>query len=695
MKIEATIHLIQKIIQKKRASSPERMETTREASNAAAYSTHTANRIAIPRLKTRVLLMVITLVSILFTPATGKAQVTQRNLLANQYSAAVLSTALIPKDAWEPYPQTPDAWRAAVPETLVNNIVKGAAELLTYTFKPISATLSLDYVRSGDRNRHSDLSFKKRDVLMQLVVAESMEGKGRFIEAILNGIWSLCEESYWGVPAHIGRTGLPDVENPVVDLFTAETAGVLALADYFMGTRLDTINPLIRKRIYHETNKRLFVPMHQDSKNYKWMSRTTPVNNWNPWIMSNWIISSLLLEKDNQRRSDMVYASMVGLDAYFNSLGDDGGCDEGPSYWFAAGASAFDCLDLLYKATKGTVNIYDHELIKKMGGYINNTHIAGKYFVNFADADPSFVPNGLLLYRFGEAIGDQQMVQMGKWAQQQFPMQNVGGFMRMRQVENLLYVKNIDRQPVQYSAPAYAWIKDVQIMSAKTPKGLFLATHGGHNNESHNHNDVGDFIIYLKGEPMVIDAGRGNYTARTFGSQRYTLWFTQSTHHNLPIVNGVAQKEGLAFKATNVEALNNEKVAALSMDIAKAYPKEAGIHQWKRTVALNKTKERVEIAEEYSLEAAPQALQQVFMTVCEVDSKIPGKVVLRGTAAQLELVYDPSIWTVTTELPSTEGMEYSSFKTKWGGKVITRIVLTRTKPVQKGKHGFQFIPVTP
>jgi hypothetical protein len=42
----------------------------------------------------------------------------------------------------------------------------------------------------------------------------------------------------------------------------------------------------------------------------------------------------------------MLYGAMIGLDSYLNSLGEDGGCDEGPSYWFAAGGSVFDCLEL-------------------------------------------------------------------------------------------------------------------------------------------------------------------------------------------------------------------------------------------------------------------------------------------------------------------------------------------------------------
>jgi Heparinase II/III-like protein len=624
------------------------------------------------------------------------AQVTPRNILEKTYRPEAVSNFLVPKDQWKPYPQTPEAWEKAVPQTNRLNIIQEAENLLKFRFEPISGTISMDFKRSGDRLRHSNISFKKREVLMYLIMAESMEGKGRFTEAIFNGIWSICEESYWGVPAHIGGTGLPDVERPVVDLFSAETAAVVALADYFVGDRMDSINPLIRKRIYHETDRRLFTPMLQYGDKYGWMSRTKPVNNWNPWIMSNWILSSLLLEKNKIRRDLMVYKSMVGLDAYLNSLGDDGGCDEGPSYWFAAGASVFDCLDLLHNASEGKINVYDNELIRKMAGYITKTHIDGNYFVNFADADPTLTPSGLLLYRFGTAVKDQSMIEFGKWAQQKFPTKGGGATgMRMRYLENMLTLQNMDTSAAKFNDPEAAWIGDIQILTARTPSGLFMATHGGHNAESHNHNDVGDFIIYLKGEPMIIDAGRGNYTARTFSNRRYELWFTQSEYHNLPIINGKGQVAGRNFEAKDVKEIINSKETSLSMDISTAYPEATGLTSMKRTVKLNREKERVEVKDVYELKNTPLSFEQVFMTICEVNTEKLGKLILKGKDDRsLILDYDPKSWTVKTEEPSFEGMEYESFNKKWGGKKITRIILTNIKPKIKGNHQFIFTPKT-
>ncbi|MEI7582329.1 heparinase II/III family protein [Runella sp.] len=618
------------------------------------------------------------------------SQVTQRNILGNKYSLEAVKQSLIPQNQFKPYPKTAAEWKAALPDSVITKTIKAGEDVLNYKFEPISATLSLDFVRSGDRERHSKISFGKRNALIDLVVAESIEDKGRFTEAILNGVWSICEESFWGVPAHIGGTGLPNVENRVVDLFAAETASVLALADYFVGDKLDKINKLVRKRIYYETNNRLFEPMLTHSDHYSWMSKKNAVNNWNPWIMSNWMTAALLLEKDEARRAQSLHASMVGLDLYLNGLGEDGGCDEGPSYWFAAGACVFDCLELLDEATKGKVAIYSEPLIQKMASYVYKTHISDDYFVNFADADPKLKPDGIMLYRFGQKINDSQLKQFGKWAVEKYPTAiSNNGFHRMRKVQNLLTVKNIESGKNSYNPVKNAWFNDIQVLTTRADNGFYMATHGGHNAESHNHNDVGDFLLYANGEPVIIDAGRGNYTARTFSSKRYELWFTQSQYHNLPIINGLGQIAGRAYEAANVKSVVNDKESSLSMNIAPSYDKEAGIASWNRTVKLNRTKNTIEISDDYALNQKPNSLQQVFMTVCDIDIATLGKIIFKTWKNQtVTLQYDSKLWSISTDLPSTEGMEYVSFKTKWDNHPVQRILLTNKALAQRGKYGF-------
>ncbi len=616
------------------------------------------------------------------------AQVTQRNIFAKKYSLDDVKKTLIPLKEYHPYPKTPEEWKANVPDSVLNTIIANGEKLIDFKFEGISGTTSLDYVRSGDRERYAKISYGKRNALTDLILAESIENKGRFVEAIMNGVWSICEESYWGVPAHI--RGLPDVENPVVDLFSAETASVLGMADYFVGEKLDKISKLLRKRIYYETNKRIFEPMLTKSDSYGWMSKTKSVNNWNPWIMSNWISAALLLEKDENRRVEMIYGTMLGTDLYLNGLGEDGGCDEGPSYWFAAGASVFDCLELLGNATKNQINIYDEPLIKKMASYVYKTHISGHYFVNFADADPKLRPDGLMLYRFGTALKDEKMIQMGQWAFKNFTSASMGGnYHRPRRIENMLSIKQLQTEATPYVPVNDAWFGDIQVLTARANNGFFMATHGGHNAESHNHNDVGDFMLYANGEPVIIDAGRGNYTARTFSAQRYELWFTQSQYHNLPIINGLGQKAGRDFEASNVKNTISEKEATLNLDIASAYDKNAGIISWNRTVKLNRVKNTVELTDDYSLSQKPTSLQQVFMTICTIDNSVAGQIILKTPKGQVvNLQYDPKVWEVSTDLPSTEGMEYVSFKTKWDNLPVQRIILNSKNLLQKSKNSF-------
>jgi len=622
----------------------------------------------------------------------ASAQITRRNILENKYKPETIEKSLIPKKQWNPYPKSSEDWRKAVPDSILKKLVKEGETALAYKFESISATTSLDYVRSGDRKMHQHISFGKRQALIRLILAESIEDKGRFTEVIMNGIWSICEESYWGVPAHIPHIGLPDIENPIVDLFAAETASVMALADYFVGEKLDKINKLIRKRIYYETNRRVFEPMSANP-GYVWMSKTKPVNNWNPWIMSNWILSNLLLEKDEARRARMVYAAMVGLDSYLNSLGEDGGCDEGPGYWSAAGGAVCECLELLQKATNNAVNIFDNPLIKKMASYIYKVHIGNSYSVNISDADIRTRLDGLMLYRYGKALNDEKMAQFGKWAWETFPAVSITAYesLRGRRIQNFLTIQKIDHATPSYQPVSDAWISDIQLLTARTKKGLFMAVHGGHNDESHNHNDVGDFIIYLNGHPIIVDAGAGVYTARTFSNKRYELWNTQSEYHNLPIINGAGQKAGREFEAKNVKSTINEKEVSLSMDIASAYPKEAGISSWNRLVKLNRKKNQVELSEEYALLEPPKSIEQVFMTLCEADISEKGKIKFKGeNNSNMTLNYDAKLWEVKTDKPSTEGAEYRNFEAKWNNHSMTRIILSKIAAAQKGKYQFIF-----
>ena len=110
----------------------------------------------------------------------------------------------------------------------------------------------MKYARIGNRDQYEAPYFVRRDILGTLVIAECVEGKGRFLDAITNAVWSICEESSWVLPAHINAqragSGLPDTSEPVVDLFDAETAALVAWTAYLVGEQLQAVSPLIVPR---------------------------------------------------------------------------------------------------------------------------------------------------------------------------------------------------------------------------------------------------------------------------------------------------------------------------------------------------------------------------------------------------------------------------------------------------------------
>jgi hypothetical protein len=138
--------------------------------------------------------------------------------------------------------------------------VHSAENQLKTSWEALPATLALEFKRNGNRSRYEAVRDRRRKKLQDLVIAECMEGKGRFIDEIANGIWLTCEESFWGIPAHLGAqkagTGLPDVTEPIVDLFAGETASLLSWTAYLLAPQLTGVSKMISERIRVETDRR-------------------------------------------------------------------------------------------------------------------------------------------------------------------------------------------------------------------------------------------------------------------------------------------------------------------------------------------------------------------------------------------------------------------------------------------------------
>ncbi|MCU7552571.1 heparinase II/III-family protein [Chitinophagaceae bacterium LB-8] len=616
------------------------------------------------------------------------AQLAQRNLFQS-FTVDNIRQSLPTPGKWHPFPTTAKEWQKILPDSVIRQYIVNGEKTMQEEFPDLTAVSFLQFTRNKNRSQYESIYSARRYQLFNLMMAELMEGKGRFNDKIANEVWAICEESFWGLPAHI--QGLADVDHPYVDLFAAETASQLAWIYYFLGDNLDQVSRQLKPRIVSEVTRRIFNPMLTAS--WFWMGGGDPnkrLNNWAPWIMSNYITTALLLEKDEAKRAAAVKRALNTIDQYLNGLGNDGAINEGPIYWFASVGCVFDALSILHNASADKISIYDVPFLKNTVSYIYKMHIADKYFVNIGDATVKMDVDGVSLYRFGKAINDPSLMAFGSQAAKNVSTISNKPIDRLfpRRFFNLVAMDSCVKYERKYTALKDAWMADIQMMCSRSDNGFFVSSHGGHNAESHNHNDVGDFNVYLNGKPLLLDAGRGTYSGRTFSDERYTLWFNTSGYHNLPEVNGIQQKDGEQYAAKAVQYVTNNNRTSLSMDIAGAYPSEAGIEIWKRTVALYK-KGWVEISDAYALKT-PAPVSQHLMTVCDADISRPGIIVFTmPDKTKARLLYDAATWNIEKQAVVLKEPEDEDIRKAWEGQTIIRISLNSKKPVKKGTSTYR------
>jgi len=567
-------------------------------------------------------------------------------------------------------PRADDAfWRDSIPDAMRQSYIRYGEQYLGKTWVTLPWTLFAEYKTNGNRVNYETACFDKRRQLAALVMAEIVDGKGRFLSDIVNGLGSFCEETWWGIPAHYNKV-VPLSGQQEVDLFNAETASLVAWTRYMLQTSLDRFSPDLCRRIDGEIQRRLLQPAVK--KNYWWKKAAM---NWNPWICSNWLTCVLVSERDAARRAEAISQIRQATKVFVDAYPADGGCDEGPGYWDRAAASLFEVLRLLDVCNGDSVPAVSDipfDKVRQMGAYIYRSYIANGYSVNFADAhDNRAVQQVNIIYPFGCYLGDKTMCQFGAFLGRQEHVADdpaalyarSGNFPTLgRELFFLRHIRRFLAEEPREPLLRDVWLPDLQIMTARRG-ALFVAAKGGHNDESHNHNDVGSFIVYADGKPLLIDPGVGEYTAKTFGKNRYDIWTMQSGYHNLPKVNGTDQHDGRQYAARVVR----HRDGLLTLDIAGAYPPEAAVTSWQRTVSAAASS--VTITDDYRLSACRQPTRLMLMTICRPDISRPGTIVL----GQHRLSYDAQRMEAAVEDVST--LLDPVMQRVWGPQMF-RIVLT-------------------
>jgi hypothetical protein len=300
--------------------------------------------------------------------------------------------------------------------------------------------------------------------------------------------------------------------------------------------------------------------------------------------------------------------------------------------------------------------LWETPKIRNMVTYIYHAYIGGDYFVNYADAPPRIKSKTAILERAGRYLGDETLL---RFAAYQKALRNsisgtiIHNYTLFRDLITCFDPEKSGGSGVDgglFKPPVTSWYPGMETVYArepwteKGPEGFFFSAKGHHNGVNHNHNDCGNFILYLDAKPVIIDAGVEAYTSKTFGPDRYSLWTMRSIYHNVPTINNAEQEYGLQYKAKDVLYSKEGSVVKFSMDIAGAYPEEAETEYYKREFVFDR---ELMVTDRYRLKSwkAPLELNLLCYDKPEIETAagkigLSGSVGLDYSAAALDTAID-------------------------------------------------------
>lgn len=380
----------------------------------------------------------------------------------------------------------------------------------------------------GDRSIFQ-VDFFKRQHRMFMLTAMTLiyPDEPKHLERLQDTIWEMCDQYVWALPAHMPN--ITENNNCELDLDSTTIGYALALIKVFLNDRL---HDLIKARIDAEIDRRIVKPFLE--KRWHWEFRE---NNWTT-VCSGAVGCTLMLNRPHV--FDLVMDRINhNMQTYIdNGYRDDGVCTEGAGYWSYGFGYYLTYAEMLKTYTDGRVDLTKGERVKNIAMFLQKLFLDENVVVNYGDCGAGSqvsMPAGYL-YLLKTLFPDDV----------ELPPQNIFAY----EVHYFTYFLNTFRfydpsfESAKLSKNAEYFMADQGWYVKRTEKYGF-ACRGGSNGESHNHNDVGSFILSKNDKQVLVDMGGRPYTRQYFEHpQRYTFLETSSRGHNVPIVNGKYQGNG-------------------------------------------------------------------------------------------------------------------------------------------------------
>lgn len=444
----------------------------------------------------------------------------------------------------------------------------------------LSLSLFRQFANTGERKPYEDVYFERRGRLVALVLAAVAEPESWRIQEVESGLLDICGEYTWALPAHVSEEDTVTPPWQQVDLFASETAQTLAEIILLLGEQLDS---LVVAQVRGEVERRVLEPVFWEPRHFQW---ETADHNWAAVCASGCGIAVLLLAEDDPRKAAAIEKMLGALDCFLAGYREDGGCPEGVGYWVYGFGHFIYFAAMLGELTEGAVDVLSSEKIRQIAAFAERVHLSEGIFANYSDSsETERLPSGLIS-RLNALQGRPSTLPFRVPGLLEDPCRRWAHVLR-----NLVWTEPLafgNSEAVVDYLPQLGWLMcrsqshNHSICGALTVEQgpiFSFSAKGGHNDEPHNHNDLGHFILHGGGENLLCDLGAGLYTKAYFSPGRESITNISSGGHSVPVINGIMQQLGAEAQAVVRDIALGEQGAAqagtgLKLDLTSAYPVE-------------------------------------------------------------------------------------------------------------------------
>lgn len=497
-----------------------------------------------------------------------------------------------------------------ITQKMVQDILELANKIKNEESPKLSFKLFIEYLETGNRNHYETVFFASKKELHSLVMAEIMKDDGCYIEAIEERLWQWCDMYTWELPAHVPLTKEAIKESgvgaeQVIALFAAESGFYFAEILDLIG---DKLHELLVYRLEQELSKRIIKPYEEND--YWWEESNM---NWASVCSGAIGCTAIYQIKDSTELAQIIARVIKTMQSYFQGFDKDGVTTEGLSYWQYGFSFFMYFSQLLKERTCGKLDLFMlDDQIRKIAKLPIYLQFPNMQMINFSDTagDIWYGEYGLLaklqqLYGINEYQFSPQIQTFhehtSKWALLS---------------RNIFWTLGQDNFTSNKGYIGTEYFEESQWFISRSyneqNKFVCFAAKGGNNQEPHNHNDLGHFIVHFDNHTLFCDLGAPEYTKNYFQAGRYEYLHASSKGHSVPIINECCQKEGKSARAIVTKAQRSNP-AIIEMELTEAYQIES-LKKFIRKYTWNSETLQLNIEDTFHFNKEVNSIEEVFMT---------------------------------------------------------------------------------